>query len=188
MMLIPMVFLSIFSIFSGYFLEDFLSSTSTSLSNSLHVKPENFKQLDVEFIPIIYKLLATVVSVIGAALAIVICKFLNIQCTRLLLTDDSTRLLYESLCSGYYFDVVYNKFVAIKFLESCEACYITFDKEITEGILGPTSLSSIDNLFVTYKNKATVVGESSIKRSLCSIIISVLALTIWVNIFVCLFM
>lgn len=177
MMLLPMVILSIFSIFSGYLLKDFFSGTSTVFADSIYIDPKNFKQTDADFIPVIYKLLPTIFSFIGMFLAVILANVFNIQCTRLIKQNNFIRFIYESLCSGYYFDGVYNKFIAEPFIRLCILCYNSFDKEVCNSI-GPTIVSTVDNTFAYYKNQATVMPETSIKRPVNSIILSTFMLVV----------
>jgi hypothetical protein len=54
------------SVFSGYFLKDlFVGFGSTFFDNSIFILPLNFVGFDIEFIPLSFKLIPTIFTMLG---------------------------------------------------------------------------------------------------------------------------
>lgn len=72
--IIPLTILALFSIFFGYVCSDlYVGIASDFLGNSIYIKPDNITLVEAEFsLPIIFKLLPAMLSLIGATLGILV--------------------------------------------------------------------------------------------------------------------
>ena len=74
-MLIPLVVLSVGSIFSGYVFRDiFLGMGSDSFRNTIVIKNTNIAIIDAEFIPYFFKAIPLCFSTLGILLSLLIYK------------------------------------------------------------------------------------------------------------------
>ena len=76
-----LLILAISSVLSGYFLKDsFVGAGSTFWANSIFILSKNSSHLDSEFIPLIFKNLPLIFSILGVFLALTLNKwFLDIN-------------------------------------------------------------------------------------------------------------
>lgn len=136
-MAIPLVILAFGSIFVGYIFKDMIIGLGTPFwGNALFIQPQNLVLIDSEFIPHTIKLIPVILSITGASLA----WFLNSSHAELLYSIKTSAIgrdLYTFLNKRWYFDKVYNDFVAYPLLNfGYEVSYKTLDKGIIE-VLGP---------------------------------------------------
>jgi NADH-ubiquinone oxidoreductase chain 5 len=171
--IIPLIVLSIFSIFFGYLFSDmFVGLASDFFGNSLFIHPNNINLIEAEFsLNIIIKLLPTIFTFFGVILALYFYNknylFLN------LLTDTLIfKNLYNILNTKYYFDIIYNNYI---FNKGLTLGYI-IAKQIDRGILeffGPYGLS---NSFIDLSNKLSKADTGQITSYAIYITISTIFL------------
>ena len=141
--IIPLTILSLFSIFFGFVFSDLFVGIGTDFfGNSLFIHPINISLVEAEFsLPLLNKLLPSILSIIGGALALFI-----YHKTPEFLTDNSSllRQVYRFLNGQYFFDVLYNHFVISNGLKLGYAISKVLDRGIIE-VVGPFGLSNILN-------------------------------------------
>ena len=139
--IIPLSILSLFSIFFGFVFSDLFVGIGTDFfANSLFIHPNNISLVEAEFsLPLLLKLLPTILSLIGGILAIFI-----YHKTPEILTDNSNlfRQIYRFLNGQYFFDVIYNQYVISKGLNFGYTISKVLDRGIIE-VVGPFGLSNI---------------------------------------------
>ena len=143
-MMFPLVILALGSIFVGYLAKDFMIGLGTHFwGNSLWVLSSNVVQLEAEFSPWWVKMIPTVVSILGASLAIVVSSISSQWMTRFLLHSKLLRHFYMFLNKRWYFDIVYNQLIAKKILQfGYHTTLSTLDKGVIEFI-GPWGLQKM---------------------------------------------
>nr|YP_009739401.1 NADH dehydrogenase subunit 5 [Tricholoma terreum]QIC20245.1 NADH dehydrogenase subunit 5 [Tricholoma terreum] len=140
--ILPLLILSLFSIFFGYIFSDlFVGVGSDFFGNSLFIHPNNISIIEAEFsINIFIKLLPAILSFSGALSAIFIYHYspefiINLTETKI------GRQIYSFLNGKYYFDVLYNHFLVSAGLQTG----YKISKEIDRGtieLLGPYGLAN----------------------------------------------
>ena len=140
---IPLFVLALFSIFFGFVFSDlFVGVGSDFFANSLFIHPNNISIIEAEFsLPILIKLLPSILSFVGALLAI----FLYHKSTSFVieLTEFSLgRKIYTFLNGKYFFDVVYNYYITSVGLQLGYTISKVIDRGVIE-LLGPQGLSNI---------------------------------------------
>ena len=145
--LIPLLVLTIPSIFIGYWTKDMIIGLGTDFwGNSIYVLPENMNRLDSEFIPQQYKLLPVCLSLFGTFLAYTMYT-LNNKFLFNLKVSFFGKKIYNFFNKKWFFDKIYNEYVVQFFLRfSYHISYKTIDRGIIE-VLGPMGLSRL-----VYKN------------------------------------
>jgi len=139
---IPLFFLSIFSIFSGYMSADFFTGFGTDFwNNVIFIMPQNYFLYDIEFIEF-YKGLPLLFVFIGIILAILCCHvFKTLFYT--IKTTTYFKNIYNFLVNKWYFDRIYNDLIGQNLLNfSYFFTYKTLDRGFIE-IFGPTSITNI---------------------------------------------
>jgi NADH-ubiquinone oxidoreductase chain 5 len=139
--IIALVFLSLFSIFFGYFANDaYIGLGSDFMGISLFQHPNNMAMVEAEFsLPIIIKLLPAIVTIIGALSAVI----LYLKCPNLLfnLTDNKIgKTLYTFFNGKYLLDIIYNSYI----IRGGLSLGHTLSKYLDRGAfeyLGPNGLS-----------------------------------------------
>jgi len=138
-MAISLSFLAIGSLFFGYMSKDLLIGLGTDFWNqSILILCRNNQQLATEFIPTYIKLLPFFCSVTS-----VLCVIYFFENNIDLLTINTKKFIfiYKFLINKWYFDHLYNKFLAINlFIFSYKVPFKLFDKGILE-FLGPNGLA-----------------------------------------------
>jgi NADH-ubiquinone oxidoreductase chain 5 len=141
--ILPLLILSLFSIFFGYVFSDlFVGVGSDFFGNSLFIHPNNISIIEAEFsINPFIKLLPAILSFTGALSAIIIYHY----SPEFIINLTETKLgqnLYSFLNGKYYFDVIYNHFIVSAGLQTG----YKISKEIDRGtieLLGPYGLANI---------------------------------------------
>lgn len=140
---IPLVVLSLFSIFFGYIFSDlFVGMGSDFLANSVFTHPNNITLIEAEFsIPLMYKLLPSILSIVGAGLAI---YFYNISPRFLIdLTDiNILRRIYIFLNGKFLLDVILNQLIIAPAMKLGYTVTKVLDRGVIESV-GPYGLSSV---------------------------------------------
>lgn len=140
---LPLLILSIFSIFIGYFSKDMIVGLgSTFWGNSLNILFENNQMIDAEFLPFIIKIFPILSATSGLILACLLytnfTKYLNY-----LTKNNLFRNIYLFLNKKWFIDKLYSEVIYQKILYiSYNPLYSVFDKGIY-NILGPRLLTNI---------------------------------------------
>ena len=140
---IPYVILSLLAIFFGYVAKDlFVGPGSDFLSSALFVHPTHITLIEAEFsIPIFYKLLPAIGSILGAATALFL--YHQIPTFTVNLTQSNLGYVIYSFFNGkYYFDVIYNNYIIRKGLDLGLITSKVLDRGIIEKI-GPFGLTNL---------------------------------------------
>lgn len=143
--IIPLVFLSLFSIFFGYFFNDlYIGLGSDLMGASLFQHPNNTTLVEAEFsLPILIKLLPLILSLGGAFASI----FYIHKYPLFLVELTNNRygyLIYTFLNGKYLLDVIYNKYI----IRAGFNLGYTLNKSLDRGVfeyLGPFGLTLILN-------------------------------------------
>jgi NADH-ubiquinone oxidoreductase chain 5 len=140
-MALPLLILSVPSIFIGYLSRDlFIGLGSPFWNGALFVLPSSLNAIDAEFIPHFFKLLPVGLSLTGATLALVLYTFSS-KGLYVLKTSVMGRKIYNFLNRKWFFDKVYNEFISQTALSfGYFISYKTIDRGIIE-MLGPWGLS-----------------------------------------------
>ena len=137
-MLIPLIILSVGSIFSGYVFRDvFLGMGSDSFRNTIFIKDINVAIIDAEFIPYFFKAIPLFFSTFGILLSLIIYKQLTYYYSKFWGASIS---LTNFLSKRWFFDIIYNKWVAYPIIRNS---YSVFFKILDKGLLewaGPTGI------------------------------------------------
>jgi|ERR1700761_1628823 NADH-ubiquinone oxidoreductase chain 5 len=138
----PLIILSLFSIFFGYLFSDmFVGMGSDFFGNSLFIHPNNITLVEAEYsLSIFIKLLPSILSLIGASSALIF--YLKAPEIILSLTETSMgKKLYTFLNSKYYFDVIYNNYVFSNGFKLGYSISKLIDRGVIE-LVGPFGLSN----------------------------------------------
>ena len=140
--IIPLLMLSLFSIFFGYiFFDFFVGIGSDFLSNAINIKPNNISLIEAEFsLNLGIKLLPAILSFSGAALAIFL--YHKNPLFIIELTDNNLgRKIYTFLNGKYLFDIIYNNYIISKGLQLGYNISKIIDRGIIE-MVGPYGISN----------------------------------------------
>jgi NADH-ubiquinone oxidoreductase chain 5 len=140
--IIPLFFLSLFSILFGYVFSDlFVGVGSDFFGNSLFIHPNNISLIEAEFsLPIFIKLLPVILSLLGASLALLL--YHNNPEFVISLTENLLgRKIYTFLNGKYLFDVIYNQYIIAGGLQLGYYISKVLDRGVIE-LIGPYGLSS----------------------------------------------
>ena len=139
--ILPLLFLALFSIFFGYLFSDmFVGMGSDFFANSLFIHPNNITLIEAEFsLTLFTKLLPTLLSFAGAVIALIL--YLNKpEILNNLLKSLTIRKLYNLFNKKYYFDIIYNQFIFNKGFKLGYAVSKQLDRGVIE-LVGPYGLS-----------------------------------------------
>jgi NADH-ubiquinone oxidoreductase chain 5 len=155
-MALPLLILSVPSIFIGYLTKDMMVGLGTHFwMGAIFIRPLNYSLVDAEFIPLLIKLLPLCLSLSGACLSL----YLYSQNPRFLTSlkfHPLGRNFYLFFNKKWFFDKVYNEFVGQVCLD--KAYNLTY-KKVDRGLLeyiGPMGWSNLVNyLGITLRNLHT---------------------------------
>jgi NADH-ubiquinone oxidoreductase chain 5 len=145
--IIPLFILSLFSIFFGFIFSDLFVGLGTDFfANSLFIHPNNISLIEAEFsLPLFYKLLPGILSLIGAGIAILLYhQPYPSLITELLESNKLIRYIYTFLNGKYFFDILYNHYIIGTSLHIGYAISKVLDRGIIE-VVGPYGLSTVLN-------------------------------------------
>jgi NADH-ubiquinone oxidoreductase chain 5 len=140
--IIPLLFLSLCSIFFGYLFSDmFVGMASDFFGNSLFIHPNNITLVEAEYsLSILIKLLPSILSLIGASSALIF--YIKAPEIIISLTETSIgKKLYTLFNSKYYFDVIYNNYVFSNGFKLGYSISKLIDRGVIE-LVGPYGLSN----------------------------------------------
>jgi len=148
--IIPLIVLSLFSIFFGYLFSDmFVGMGSDFFGNSLFIHPNNITLVEAEYSlsgpngdSVLIKLLPSLLSLFGASTALIL--YFKPSGSELLTNLTETKLgrkLYLLFNSKYYFDVIYNNYVIANGFKLGYSISKQIDRGVIE-LVGPYGLSN----------------------------------------------
>nr|YP_010310823.1 NADH dehydrogenase subunit 5 [Pulveroboletus ravenelii]UMY76544.1 NADH dehydrogenase subunit 5 [Pulveroboletus ravenelii] len=141
--IIPLFILALFSIFFGFVFSDlFVGVGSDFFANSIFINPNNISIIEAEFsLPLIIKLLPTLLSILGATIAIFL---YHVYPEFIVNLTDSTlgKQIYTFLNGKYFFDVIYNYYIISTGLLTGNTISKVLDRGVIE-LLGPYGLASV---------------------------------------------
>jgi len=143
--IIPLFVLALFSIFFGYVFSDlFVGVGSDFFGNSLFIHPNHISIIEAEFsLPILVKLLPSILSLIGASLAVLL--YHRSSTFLIELTENSLgRKIYTFFNGKFLFDVIYNNFIITSGLKTGYTISKVLDRGAIE-LLGPHGLATVFN-------------------------------------------
>jgi NADH-ubiquinone oxidoreductase chain 5 len=151
--IIPLLILSLFSIFFGYIFSDlFIGMGTNFFGNSLYIKPNNISLIDTEFsINSIIKLLPVILSITCAILAFFLYHY-NYNFIIDLSSNKHGQKIYKFLNGKYLIDIIYNKFIIYNFLIMGYFISKYLDRGFIE-MVGPFGLSTNFYSFSTKLSK-----------------------------------
>ena len=124
--------LAIGSIFVGYFTRDmFIGMGSSFFRNAIFIHPKNLLLIEAEFIPVYIKLIPVCFSISGGLTALGIYHGYNYLITNVTFSWFG-REIYIFLSKKWFFDKIYNTFIAKKILDW--GYKYTF-KELDKGVI-----------------------------------------------------
>ena len=151
-MTFPLFILSIFSISIGFLTKDlFIGFGSDFWGSSIFVLPQNYVLSDIEFVNLFNKLLPLIITLTGSIVAYFLYSF-GLEFFYSIKTTKSFKVIYNFLNRKWYFDRVYNEFIASNALS---LSYVLAYKDIDRGLiekLGPSGMVSGIRLVFTRLN------------------------------------
>nr|YP_010139027.1 NADH dehydrogenase subunit 5 [Lithodesmium undulatum]QQJ94635.1 NADH dehydrogenase subunit 5 [Lithodesmium undulatum] len=149
---IALAVLSVPSIFIGFFTKDMIIGLGTDFwGNSIFILPEHMNMIDAEFIPIKFKLLPVILSLVGTFIAF-FAYLLNSRFLFFFKVSFVGKKFYNFLNKKWFFDKIYNEYIGQFFFNfGYKISYKTIDRGIFE-ILGPMGLSNIISKKAFYLN------------------------------------
>lgn len=140
--LIPLILLSFFSIFSGFLIKDLIIGIGSDFfKQSIFKLPEHLIYIDAEFMPLNYKLLPLFLSFFGFFFS----YLLYIGYERDLYYLKKTKIgqkFYTFINKKWYFDKIYNYYIALNGLTvGYTISYVNQDRGWIE-YFGPTGISN----------------------------------------------
>ena len=141
-MSIPLLLLSLGSIFLGYLSKDMFIGVGTPFWNSvIFIAPQNLNIIDAEFIPILIKWVPFIVSSIGASASIILYHLFSENLFSLYYRFSFLRTVYVFFNKKWFLDRLQNEFIASIFLKTgYSITYKIIDKGVIE-LIGPTGFS-----------------------------------------------
>ena len=135
---LPLFILSILTIVLGFMTRDLFIGFGTHFwGTSIFILPQNYTLVDIEFIPLFYKLLPLLISISGASFAYALYSFGLKLFYRVKTENSSFKALYNFLVKKWYFDRIYNEiFVQSILYFSYDFVYKDLDRGLIER-MGP---------------------------------------------------
>jgi NADH-ubiquinone oxidoreductase chain 5 len=135
---LPLFILSILTIVLGFMTRDLFIGFGTHFwGTSIFILPQNYTLVDIEFIPLFYKLLPLLISISGTFFAYALYSFGLKFFYRVKTENSSFRALYNFLVKKWYFDRIYNEiFVQSILYFSYDFVYKDLDRGLIEK-MGP---------------------------------------------------
>ena len=149
---IPLFVLSIITIVLGFMTKDLFIGFGTDFwGTSIFILPQNYSIVDIEFIPLFYKLLPLNITIFGTTFSYILYLF-HLKFFYLLKRTRKFGFVYNFLVKKWYFDRIYNEIFIQNILHlSYHFMYKDIDRGFIERV-GPSGIievtSSISNLIV----------------------------------------
>jgi len=156
---LPLFLLAIFSIIVGYFTKELFIGFGTNFwNNAIFILPTNYTLVDIEFIPLFYKILPLILTISGVIFAYTLYAF-QMESYLELKKTKTFKSLYNFLIKKWYFDRLYNQIITQSILnQSYFLTYKNLDRGIIE-FLGPTGIT---NLISNTQNNIKFLQSGSI--------------------------
>jgi NADH-ubiquinone oxidoreductase chain 5 len=140
-MAMPLLILSIGSIFIGYFTKDMIVGVGTDFwGNAIYTAPKNTILLDAEFLPPFIKLIPVIFSLTGAFTSF-ICYSVYSNTLYTWKLNNLGQIFYNFFNRKWFFDKIYNDIIVqYSLIFGYNTTYKTVDRGLIE-IFGPFSLS-----------------------------------------------
>ena len=141
---LPLFVLSLLTIVLGFMTRDLFIGFGTHFwGTSIFILPQNYTLVDIEFIPLFYKLLPLLISILGTSFAYVLYSFGLRFFYRVKMENLRFRALYNFLVKKWYFDRIYNEiFVQNILYFSYEFVYKDLDRGLIEKV-GPLGVIEV---------------------------------------------
>ena len=141
--IIPLLALSLFSIFFGFVFSDLFVGIGTDFfGNALYLHPSNISLVEAEFsINTGLKLLPSILSIIGGLLAVYL-YYVSPSVVNNISESSHIRKIYSFLNGQYFFDVIYNQYIINKGLDLGYTVSKVLDRGVIETV-GPHGLSTV---------------------------------------------
>jgi NADH-ubiquinone oxidoreductase chain 5 len=138
---VPLTLLGFASIFAGYLGKDLFVGLGTDFwGNSIYCAPLNTTTVDAEFLPVYFKLIPVILSMIGLSCAYI---FQTYTMFELKTTNSLFIVLFNFLNRKWLFDRIYNEWISQKGLWfGYVISYKTLDKGVLE-YFGPAGLTHL---------------------------------------------
>lgn len=138
----PLIILSILSIIIGYLTKDLFIGFGTDFwGSAIYINSINYSMLEIEFLPLFYKLLPLVLTITGVYTAFLIYTYYNNNWMLLRTSNKKFNSIYTFFNKKWYFDRLYNQFIVYPVLiDSYYYIYQNIDRGIIEKS-GPYTLS-----------------------------------------------
>jgi proton-translocating NADH-quinone oxidoreductase chain L len=144
-MTLPLLILAIFSIIIGYITKDMFIGFGTNFWNtSIFIHPYNYIMVDIEFLPLGYKLLPLFLTIAGVLSAYYIYYFKMREFFALKMNSFS-KVFFNFFNKKWYFDRFYNEFIVQNLMKDS---YFFFYQKMDRGLveqLGPIGIYKIIN-------------------------------------------
>jgi NADH-ubiquinone oxidoreductase chain 5 len=142
-MSIVLAILTVPTIFVGFYAKDMIAGLGSSFFGSaIFIKPDSFYLMDSEFIPLNFKLLPLVLSLLGAINSFLLLTF-NSRFIFLIKTSFFGRKIYKFLNKKWFFDKIYNENINQFFFKAgYSVSYKFVDRGVIES-LGPNGLANL---------------------------------------------
>lgn len=143
----PLFFLATVTIVLGFITRDFFIGFGTHFwGQSIFVLPQNYLLLDIEFIPLYYKLLPLNVSILGTFFSYFLYSF-DLSSFYKMKESHHFQIFYSFLSKKWYFDRIYNQILVQNALHiSYHYAYKEIDRGLVEKI-GPSGIIESTNYF-----------------------------------------
>lgn len=136
----PLFVLSLASVFIGFLTKDVFIGFGTNFwGSSILVLPFNYFTVDIEFLPIFFKLLPLFISFLGVSCSFLLYRF---YLDKLFFFKKlyTFKFMYFFFNKKWYIDRIYNEFIGQRFLNLClNTCYKNTDRGLLEK-LGPSGV------------------------------------------------
>ena len=141
---LPLFVLSLLTIVLGFMTRDLFIGFGTHFwGTSIFILPQNYTLVDIEFIPLFYKLLPLLISILGTSFAYILYSFGLRFFYRVKMENLRFRALYNFLVKKWYFDRIYNEiFVQNILYFSYEFVYKDLDRGLIEKV-GPLGVIEV---------------------------------------------
>jgi len=142
----PLVILAILSITIGYLTKDLFIGFGTDFwGSAIYISSVNYTMADIEFLPLLYKLLPLFLTLAGVYSAYIIYTYYTRSWMLLRSTNSYFNSIYTFFNKKWFFDRIYNQFLVLPVVvDSYYFAYQNIDRGIIEKT-GPGMIS--DTMF-----------------------------------------
>nr|YP_009734661.1 NADH dehydrogenase subunit 5 [Sphaerothecum destruens]QID02701.1 NADH dehydrogenase subunit 5 [Sphaerothecum destruens] len=167
--------LSMFSVFSGYFLKDMLVGFGSGFFNgSLRSIKYISVNTDVEFLPLYIKLFPVIFSLLGASIALVV--YSGIEEIGFKVRSSSLGIIiFKFLSNRWYIDFIYNFYLYQLLFVTHNYLYKLVDRGVLE-LWGPTGMV---NLLRRYSSVLSIMQSGFIYHYVLFILVGVSYIILW---------